>query len=43
MIIDKRFFKGRTQMEVAEEIGISQDKKKKKEKNALSHMKRLYK
>lgn len=43
MIIDKRFFLGRTQMEVAEEIGISQAQVSRLEKNALEHMKRLYK
>jgi len=42
-IIDKRFFKGRTQMEVANEIGISQAQVSRIEKNALSHIKRLYK
>jgi len=43
MIIDKRFFQGRTQMEVAEEIGISQAQVSRLEKTALEHMKRLYK
>ena len=42
-IIDKRFFKGRTQMEVAEEIGISQAQVSRIEKSALLHIKRLYK
>ena len=42
-IINKRFFKGRTQMEVAEEIGISQAQVSRIEKNALSHIRRLYK
>ena len=42
-IIDKRFFKGRTQMEVASEIGISQAQVSRIEKNALSHIRRLYK
>lgn len=42
-IIDKRFFKGRTQMEVAEEIGISQAQVSRIEKNALLHIRRLYK
>ncbi len=42
-IIDKRFFKGRTQMEVAAEIGISQAQVSRIEKNALMHIKRLYK
>jgi RNA polymerase sporulation-specific sigma factor len=43
MIIDKRFFLGRTQMEVAEEIGISQAQVSRLEKTAIEHMKRLYK
>ncbi len=43
MIIDKRFFVGKTQMEVAEEIGISQAQVSRLEKSALEHMKRLYK
>lgn len=43
MIINKRFFLGRTQMEVAEEIGISQAQVSRLEKTALEHMKRLYK
>ena len=43
MIIDKRFFLGRTQMEVAEEIGISQAQVSRLEKTALEHMRRLYK
>ena len=43
MIIDKRFFLGRTQMEVAEEIGISQAQVSRLEKTALEHIKRLYK
>ena len=43
MIIDKRFFLGRTQMEVADEIGISQAQVSRLEKTALDHMKRLYK
>lgn len=42
-IIDKRFFKGRTQMEVASEIGISQAQVSRIEKSALLHIKRLYK
>ena len=42
-IIDKRFFKGRTQMEVAEEIGISQAQVSRIEKSAIMHIKRLYK
>ena len=43
MIITKRFFDGRTQMEVAEEIGISQAQVSRLEKNAIEHRKRLYK
>ena len=42
MIINKRFFYGRTQMEVAEEIGISQAQVSRLEKSAISHIKRLY-
>ena len=41
-IIAKRFFDGRTQMEVAEEIGISQAQVSRLEKNAIEHIKRLY-
>ena len=43
MIISKRFFDGRTQMEVAEEIGISQAQVSRLEKSAINHMKRLWK
>jgi RNA polymerase sporulation-specific sigma factor len=43
MIIQKRFFDCRTQMEVADEIGISQAQVSRLEKNALEHIKRLYK
>ena len=43
MIINKRFFEGRTQIEVAEEIGISQAQVSRLEKNAINHIKRLYK
>lgn len=42
-IMQKRFFEGRTQMEVAEEIGISQAQVSRLEKNAIEHIKRLYK
>ena len=42
-IVNKRFFEGRTQMEVAEEIGISQAQVSRLEKNAIEHIKRLYK
>lgn len=37
-IIDLRFFEGKTQMEVAEEIGISQAQVSRLEKNALKNM-----
>ena len=40
-IISLRFFQGRTQMEVAGEIGISQAQVSRLEKAALSHMKKL--
>lgn len=43
MIMNKRFFEGRTQMEVAEEIGISQAQVSRLEKSAISHIKRIYK
>ena len=43
MIITKRFFDGRTQMEVAEEIGISQAQVSRLEKNAIEHIKKWYK
>ena len=42
-IITKRFFDGRTQMEVAEEIGISQAQVSRLEKSAIEHIKRWYK
>ena len=41
-IRNKRFFEGRTQMEVAEEIGISQAQVSRLEKSAIDHIKRLY-
>ena len=41
-IIVKRFFDGRTQMEVASEIGISQAQVSRLEKSAINHIKRLY-
>ncbi len=41
-IIARRFFDGRTQMEVADEIGISQAQVSRLEKNAIKHIKRLY-
>ncbi len=43
MIINKRFFDDKTQMEVAQEIGISQAQVSRLEKNAIEHIKRLYK
>ena len=42
-ILSKRFFEGRTQIEVANEIGISQAQVSRLEKNAINHIKRLYK
>ena len=39
-IINLRFFSGRTQMEIANEIGISQAQVSRLEKNALSHLKK---
>lgn len=42
MIITKRFFDGRTQMEVAEEIGISQAQVSRLEKSAIERIKKLY-
>lgn len=42
-ILGKRFFEGRTQIEVADEIGISQAQVSRLEKNAINHIKRLYK
>lgn len=39
-IIEKRFFEGKTQMEVAQEIGISQAQVSRLEKSALNQMKR---
>lgn len=39
-IIEKRFFQGKTQMEVAQEIGISQAQVSRLEKSALSQMKK---
>ncbi len=40
-IIDLRFYEGKTQMEVAKEIGISQAQVSRLEKNALKFMKRF--
>lgn len=42
-IVVKRFFEGKTQMEVADEIGISQAQVSRLEKSAISHIKRWYK
>lgn len=40
LILSLRFFQGRTQMEVADEIGISQAQVSRLEKTALNHMKK---
>ncbi|OFI05439.1 RNA polymerase sigma-F factor [Clostridium acetireducens DSM 10703] len=40
LILNLRFFNGRTQMEVAEEIGISQAQVSRLEKTALKHMRK---
>lgn len=42
-IIARRFFDGRTQMEVAEEIGISQAQVSRLEKSAIERIKKFYK
>ena len=42
-IVTKRFFDGKTQMEVAEEIGISQAQVSRLEKTAIEHIKKFYK
>ena len=42
-IIIRRYFDGRTQMEVADEIGISQAQVSRIEKSAIDHIKKLYK
>lgn len=39
-ILDLRFYRGKTQMEVAEEIGISQAQVSRLEKSALKHMRK---
>jgi len=39
-ILNLRFYEGRTQMEVAEEIGISQAQVSRLEKSALAHMRK---
>jgi len=41
-IINMRFFKGKTQMEVSEELGISQAQVSRLEKSAIKNMKRMY-
>ena len=41
-IIARRFFDGRTQMEVAEEIGISQAQVSRLEKDAINRIRKLY-
>ncbi|MBP3284465.1 MAG: RNA polymerase sporulation sigma factor SigG [Clostridia bacterium] len=41
MILQKRFFDGRTQIEVADEIGISQAQVSRLEKSALLHMRKF--
>ena len=43
LIMNKRFFDGRTQMEVAEEIGISQAQVSRLEKSAISRIRRIWK
>ncbi len=42
MIVAKRFFDGRTQMEVADEIGISQAQVSRLEKSAIKNIKKYY-
>jgi len=42
-IIIRRYFDGRTQMEVADEIGISQAQVSRLEKSAIDHIKKTYK
>ena len=41
LILNLRFYEGKTQMEVAEEIGISQAQVSRLEKNALRQMRKL--
>jgi len=43
LIMNKRFYDGRTQMEVAEEIGISQAQVSRLEKSAIENIKKSYK
>jgi RNA polymerase sporulation-specific sigma factor len=40
LILSLRFFEGKTQMEVADEIGISQAQVSRLEKAALNHMRK---
>jgi len=40
LILTMRFYEGRTQMEVAEEIGISQAQVSRLEKAALKHLRK---
>lgn len=42
VIVNKRFFDGRTQMEVADEIGISQAQVSRLEKSAINRIKKMY-
>ncbi len=42
MIVKKRFFDCKTQMEVAEEVGISQAQVSRLEKSAITHIKKFY-
>ena len=42
IVVAKRFFNGKTQMEVANELGISQAQVSRLEKSAINHIKRLY-
>ena len=42
IIVNKRFFDGRTQMEVADEIGISQAQVSRLEKSAIERIKKMY-
>lgn len=41
-IIVRRYFDGKTQMEIADEIGISQAQVSRLEKNALEHIRKSY-
>ena len=43
LIIHKRFFVGKTQTEVAEEVGISQAQVSRLEKSAINHIRKVYK